>query len=136
MTKVGPKLAFLFILALTGLAGLFGALLVGWFVVVARAVSRKTPLYFISTILFSIFLCILGGCGFFSWSTFYILRDVVHKYLGMEPSGRKFNDMELDYNHQPHNPMVNDDDSDDDGVVDDDVYILWSSVCVCVCHEK
>ena len=36
MTKVGSKLAFLFILALTGLAGLFGALLVGWFVVVAR----------------------------------------------------------------------------------------------------
>jgi len=34
-------------------------------------------------------------------------RDVVHKYLGMEPSGRKFNDMELDYNKQPHNPMVN-----------------------------
>jgi len=25
----------------------------------------------------------------------------------MEPSGRKFNDMELDYNKQPHNPMVN-----------------------------
>ena len=24
----------------------------------------------------------------------------------MEPSGRKFNDMELDYNKQPHNPMV------------------------------
>ena len=36
MTKVGSKLAFLFVLALTGLAGLFGALLVGWFVVVAR----------------------------------------------------------------------------------------------------
>ena len=34
-------------------------------------------------------------------------REVVHKYLGMEPSGRRFNDMELDYNHQPHNPMVN-----------------------------
>ena len=44
----------------------------------------------------------------------------MHKYLGMEPSGRKFNDMELDYNHQPHNPMVNDDDSDDDGVDNDD----------------
>lgn len=25
----------------------------------------------------------------------------------MEPSGRRFNDMELDHNHQPHNPMVN-----------------------------
>ena len=30
-----------------GLAGSFGALLVGWLVVVARAVSRKTPIYFI-----------------------------------------------------------------------------------------
>ena len=28
-------------------AGLFGALLVGWLVVVARAVSCKTPIYFI-----------------------------------------------------------------------------------------
>ena len=34
-------------------------------------------------------------------------RDVVHKYVGMEPSGRKFNDMELDHNKQPHNPIVN-----------------------------
>jgi len=34
-------------------------------------------------------------------------RDVVHKYLGMEPSGRRFNDMTLDYNKQPHNPLVN-----------------------------
>jgi hypothetical protein len=24
----------------------------------------------------------------------------------MEPSGRKFNDMELDHNKQPHNPLV------------------------------
>ena len=24
----------------------------------------------------------------------------------MEPSGRKFNDMELDHNNQPHNPLV------------------------------
>ena len=30
-----------------GLVGSFGVLLVGWLVVVARAVSRKTPLYFI-----------------------------------------------------------------------------------------
>ena len=56
----------------------------------------------------------------------------MHKYLGMEPSGRKFNDMELDYNHQPHNPMVNDDDSDDDGVDNDDIYRYYE----CVCHEK
>ena len=30
-----------------GLAGSFGGLLVGWLVVVARAVPRKTPIYFI-----------------------------------------------------------------------------------------
>ena len=40
-TKFGPNLAFL------SIAGSFGALLVGWLVVVARAVSRKTPIYFI-----------------------------------------------------------------------------------------
>ena len=40
-TKFGPKLAFL------SIAGSFGALLVGWLVVLARAVSRKTPIYFI-----------------------------------------------------------------------------------------
>ena len=40
-TKFGPKLAFL------SIAGSFGALLVGLLVVVARAVSRKTPIYFI-----------------------------------------------------------------------------------------
>ena len=33
-----------------GLAGSFGAQLVGWLVVVARAVSRKTPIYFINII--------------------------------------------------------------------------------------
>jgi len=40
-TQFGPKLAFL------SIAGSFGTLLVGWLVVVARAVSRKTPIYFI-----------------------------------------------------------------------------------------
>ena len=40
-TKFSPKLAFL------SIAGSFGALLVGRLVVVARAVSRKTPIYFI-----------------------------------------------------------------------------------------
>ena len=39
--KFSPKLAFL------SIAGSFGALLVGWLVVLARAVSRKTPIYFI-----------------------------------------------------------------------------------------
>ena len=43
-SKFGPKLAFLFI------ADSFGALLVGWLVVVARAVSRKTPIYFIDIV--------------------------------------------------------------------------------------
>ena len=41
-TKFCPKLAFLFI------ANSFGALLVGWLVVVVQAVSRKTPIYFIN----------------------------------------------------------------------------------------
>jgi glutaminase len=27
--------------------------------------------------------------------------DVVHKYIGQEPSGRKFNDLDLDYNSKP-----------------------------------
>ena len=40
-TKSSLKLAFL------SIAGSFGALLVGWLVVVVRAVSRKTPIYFI-----------------------------------------------------------------------------------------
>jgi len=33
--------------------------------------------------------------------------DVVHQYIGREPSGRVFNEIVLDYNNQPHNPMVN-----------------------------
>jgi len=33
--------------------------------------------------------------------------DVVQKYIGREPSGRNFNEIVLDYNGQPHNPMVN-----------------------------
>ena len=37
-TKFGPNLTFL------SIAGSFGVLLVGWLVVVARAVSRKTPI--------------------------------------------------------------------------------------------
>ena len=40
MTQFGPKLASL------SIAGSFGALVVGWLVVVAWAVSRKTPIYF------------------------------------------------------------------------------------------
>ena len=33
--------------------------------------------------------------------------EIVHKYVGQEPSGGKFNDLNLDYNKKPHNPMVN-----------------------------
>ena len=47
-----PKLAFL------SIAGSFGALLVGWLVVVVRAVSRKTPIYFID---FTNLLCLVAG---------------------------------------------------------------------------
>ncbi|XP_067008657.2 glutaminase liver isoform, mitochondrial isoform X1 [Anabrus simplex] len=33
--------------------------------------------------------------------------DVVHQYIGQEPSGRNFNELVLDYNKKPHNPMIN-----------------------------
>ncbi|KAK8740738.1 hypothetical protein OTU49_002680 [Cherax quadricarinatus] len=36
------------------------------------------------------------------------LSDVgVHIYVGMEPSGRHYNELCLDYNNKPHNPMIN-----------------------------
>ena len=44
-TKFGPKLAFLVILGHAMQA--YSMPVVGWLVVVARAVSRKTPIYFI-----------------------------------------------------------------------------------------
>ena len=43
---LGDLFAFFFHFG-PGLTGSFGALLVGWLVVVAQAVSRKTPIYFI-----------------------------------------------------------------------------------------
>ncbi|XP_003747690.1 glutaminase liver isoform, mitochondrial [Galendromus occidentalis] len=33
--------------------------------------------------------------------------DTVHQYVGQEPSGRMFNELVLDHNRKPHNPMVN-----------------------------
>ncbi|XP_034253762.1 glutaminase kidney isoform, mitochondrial-like [Thrips palmi] len=33
--------------------------------------------------------------------------EVVHRYVGQEPSGRNFNELVLDSNKRPHNPMVN-----------------------------
>jgi len=33
--------------------------------------------------------------------------DVVHKYIGHEPSGRNFNEICLDRDNKPHNPMLN-----------------------------
>ncbi|XP_066258951.1 glutaminase kidney isoform, mitochondrial isoform X2 [Euwallacea similis] len=33
--------------------------------------------------------------------------DVVHSYVGQEPSGRNFNELILDHNKKPHNPMIN-----------------------------
>ncbi|XP_021929474.1 glutaminase kidney isoform, mitochondrial isoform X3 [Zootermopsis nevadensis] len=33
--------------------------------------------------------------------------DTVHQYVGQEPSGRNFNELVLDYNKKPHNPMIN-----------------------------
>ncbi|XP_077292117.1 glutaminase isoform X2 [Arctopsyche grandis] len=33
--------------------------------------------------------------------------DVVHSFIGTEPSGRNFNELVLDFNMKPHNPMIN-----------------------------
>lgn len=34
-------------------------------------------------------------------------QKVVHQYVGHEPSGRIFNELVLDHNKKPHNPMIN-----------------------------
>ncbi|PIO69011.1 glutaminase [Teladorsagia circumcincta] len=33
--------------------------------------------------------------------------DDLHTYVGQEPSGRLFNDISLDHNKKPHNPLIN-----------------------------
>jgi glutaminase len=33
--------------------------------------------------------------------------DLVHRHVGREPSGRGFNDLTLDHQGRPHNPMIN-----------------------------
>ena len=47
--EIWPKIG-IFVHFAPGIAGSFGALLVGWLVVVAQALSRKTPIYFINII--------------------------------------------------------------------------------------
>ena len=49
--KIWPEIG-IFVHFASGLACSFGALLVGWLVVVARAVSRKTPIYFMLSSVF------------------------------------------------------------------------------------
>lgn len=34
-------------------------------------------------------------------------HKLVHNYVGQEPSGRNFNELVLDHNKKPHNPMIN-----------------------------
>mmetsp|Transcript_19795 Transcript_19795/g.25646 ORF Transcript_19795/g.25646 Transcript_19795/m.25646 type:complete len:963 (+) Transcript_19795:648-3536(+) len=34
-------------------------------------------------------------------------REMVHKHIGREPSGRNFNELALDKNNLPHNPLIN-----------------------------
>ncbi|XP_018917605.1 glutaminase kidney isoform, mitochondrial isoform X2 [Bemisia tabaci] len=34
-------------------------------------------------------------------------QDIVHQYVGQEPSGCNFNELVLDHNKKPHNPMIN-----------------------------
>ena len=62
--QIWPQIG-IFVHFAPGLASSFGALLVGWLVVVARAVSRKTPIYFIYSSRYGR----VGNVVFFSSST-------------------------------------------------------------------
>ena len=33
--------------------------------------------------------------------------ETVHQFVGQEPSGRMFNELSLDFNNKPHNPLLN-----------------------------
>ena len=88
-TQFGPKLAFF------SIAGSFDALLVGWLVVVVRAVSHKTTIYFIQltisrkcdhghfhlpTMILTIFISSQLRCSFFYFLSIH-LRSCPVRFL-------------------------------------------------------
>ena len=94
-TQFGPKLAFL------SIAGSFGALLVSWLVVVARAVSCKTPIYFyVDDFLFGVWKWRFGHTGYFQKNyrkfppcinqpILVVHIPLVHRALRMAPTALK-----------------------------------------------
>ena len=80
-TKFSQKLAFL------SIGASFGALLVGWLVVVARAVSRKTPIYLI----LSYWLVFKAG----GEEQHYLKRLLHLKFSGEQTCCRKCTDQRL-----------------------------------------